>query len=252
MSNATLCLHKGAEHVTLEQLRLYPTPEDTRSWFPISHAKVVDVATESLEAAGYQIKKADYGVYKDGSRFFGVLNLESSVTTGVGLAIGLRNSVDRSLRVSMCAGNRVFVCDNMAFSSEISITRKHTRFAMRDFSVRMQESVAKLSDFRAAEAERVERMRGMELKEDRAHSLILAANIKGLLPHHKMGDVLQQWNEPACDWGGHTSWRLLNAFTYVLKDAAERNADRYAATTMKLQALILGQPGDMPRGYLAV
>ena len=71
-------------------------------------------------------------------RFFGVLDIEAPLAEGVTLSVGVRNSNDKSFPIGFCEGNRTFVCDNVAFSSEVVITKRHTRFG----NDRYQEGVA--------------------------------------------------------------------------------------------------------------
>jgi len=59
-------------------------------------------------------------------RFFGTLTLRSPLGQGVNLAVGVRSSTDKSISLQWCCGSRVFVCDNLSFSSERVIARKHT------------------------------------------------------------------------------------------------------------------------------
>jgi hypothetical protein len=51
--------------------------------------------------------------------------LRTPLSDGVNLAVGLRSSIDKSIALQWCCGSRVFVCDNLAFSAETQITRKH-------------------------------------------------------------------------------------------------------------------------------
>src|ERR1041384_4160845 len=46
--------------------------------------------------------------------------------------LGVRNSYDRSLAVGLTLGSRVFCCDNLAFSGEVTMHRKHTLNVFRD------------------------------------------------------------------------------------------------------------------------
>ena len=47
---------------------------------------------------------------------------------GCRFSIGIRNSHDKSLRLGLTAGLRVFVCSNMAFSGEFTpVLAKHTK-----------------------------------------------------------------------------------------------------------------------------
>jgi hypothetical protein len=64
---------------------------------------------------------------------FGVLTCTNGIAhKDYGLAIGLRTSYDRSLSVRMIAGTHVLCCDNLAFSGEVSMQRKHTANVFRD------------------------------------------------------------------------------------------------------------------------
>jgi hypothetical protein len=55
------------------------------------------------------------------ARFFATLDLENEVCDGVRLAVGIRNSFDKSFPIGFCCGERVMVCDNLSFGSEVII-----------------------------------------------------------------------------------------------------------------------------------
>jgi len=55
----------------------------------------------------------------DGVKLFGVLDLEITFD-GCRFAIGIRNSNDKSMRLALTAGYRVFVCDNMEFHGDFA------------------------------------------------------------------------------------------------------------------------------------
>ena len=58
---------------------------------------------------------------------FGVLDLETTFD-GSRFAIGIRNSNDKSMRLTLTVGYRVFVCDNMAFHGDFTPVRaKHSK-----------------------------------------------------------------------------------------------------------------------------
>nr|MBS0019438.1 hypothetical protein [Gammaproteobacteria bacterium] len=42
--------------------------------------------------------------------------------------VGLRGSYDQTLPRGLAVGSRVFVCDNLAFSGEVTIKTKQTTF----------------------------------------------------------------------------------------------------------------------------
>ena len=112
-ASSSLVLHAGARAVTLEELKAFRAPEPEGRWYPVSHARVVETVKATLHEAGYDIRKEQYGLMRGGGRFFGTLDLGTPVASGVTLAVGVRNSVDKSFPLGFCAGNRVFVCDNL-------------------------------------------------------------------------------------------------------------------------------------------
>src|SRR3954449_13306587 len=70
-----------------------------------------------------------------------------------------RDRHNKSLPIGFCAGSRVFVCDNLAFRSELLVTRKHTRFGDRRFREAISQAVLDLDSFRRAEVGRIALMR---------------------------------------------------------------------------------------------
>ena len=69
----------------------------------------------------------EYAVSPDGMKVFGVLDLQTEME-GCRFSIGLRNSHDKSMRLAMTCGYRVFVCSNMAFAGDFtSVLAKHSK-----------------------------------------------------------------------------------------------------------------------------
>ncbi len=239
MAESHLILHRGARPVTPEGLEQYQAPPPEGRWFPLSHSHVLAVVTQTLTDAGYRIAKQQLGVMRDGSRFFGTLDLRSEIAEGVSLAVGIRNSVDKSFPLGFAAGNRCIVCDNLCFSAELLIRRKHTIHGERDFGRRISEAVGSLASFRAQEAIRIERLHQTELDDDRADALILRAFERGIVGARELPRVLQQWrNPPFEEFRARTAWSLLNAFTTAIKEKADRQPHAHAVQTIRLNALL--------------
>jgi hypothetical protein len=111
----TLCSY-GAK-VTREELARVTTPAATATHKPIPHIAVVDKLIEALSFRQIGVVREEYAVSSDGMRMFGVMDLSSGFD-GCRFAIGLRNSHDKSFRLSCTVGLRVFVCENLAFHGE--------------------------------------------------------------------------------------------------------------------------------------
>lgn len=113
----TLCSY-GAK-LTREELARVATPAATATHKPIPHIAVVEKLIEALGFRQIGVVLEEYAVSSDGMRMFGVMDL-SSAFDGCRFAIGLRNSHDKSFRLSCTVGLRVFVCENLAFHGEYS------------------------------------------------------------------------------------------------------------------------------------
>lgn len=236
---STLVLHCGAKPVTRDELTAFKAPEPRGRWFPLSHSRVLSVVSETLQDAGYSIDREALGVMRDGSRFFGTLDLKSPIAEGVTLAVGIRNSVDQSFPLGFCAGSRVFCCDNLAFSAELLVRRKHTLHGERDFVRRIAEAVTGLEAFKGQEAARIDRLKAAELSLDRADALILRAYEKGIVGHRDLARVLREWREPGYDdFKAQNAWSLYNAFTTAMRDRAKKQPHQFAVATMRLHGLL--------------
>jgi hypothetical protein len=104
-----------------EELALVPTPLATETHRPIPHHEIVQALIETLGFRHIGIVYDEYAVSPDGMKMFGVLDLATGMA-GCRFSIGLRNSHDKSLRLAVTCGYRVFVCSNMAFSGDNCIS----------------------------------------------------------------------------------------------------------------------------------
>jgi hypothetical protein len=239
--SSTLMLHCGAREVDRAALALVPTPEPTATWFPVGHAAVVDSVTQQLDSAGFSILKARFGLSRGDARLFATLDLESRLADGVALAVGVRNSLDKTLPLGFVAGSRTFVCDNLSFSSELMVARKHTRFGEERFVEAISLAVKSLEQFHAGEVARIEDMRTRRITDMEAESLILRAFEADIISTRMLPDVLQEWRKPTFEeFSDRTAWSLYSAFTTVLRPRALSNAPQHAALTIRLGSLFGG------------
>lgn len=239
MAQSALILHRGARSVERRELDAIEAPPPTRTWFPIRHSQVLDTVMGTLEGAGFHSTRTQLALTPDNHRFFGTLDLESPVADGVTLAVGIRNSTDQSFPISFCCGERVFCCDNLAFSSEVVVSRKHTRFGELRFNEGISQAVVALHQYRETAAARIAEFRSCHLTEDQADAYLLRSYEKGLVTSRLLPEVIREWRNPSVDeFRAPTKWSLLNAFTGVLKPMQERNPARAAALTIRLQHLL--------------
>ena len=235
-----LMLHAGGKLATRAELEACTTPPPEGRWHPTAHVTVLDAVKETLHGAGYVNKAEKYGLARSDARFFGVLDLETPLAHGVALSVGVRNSVDKSFPLGFCAGSRVFVCDNLAFRSELLVRRKHTLNGMRAFGQAIGAAVASLTSFQEAEQIRIQRMSEMALNPAQASHVILTAFRRGIISTLQLPLVCKEWEEPRHeDFAPRTAWSLFNAFTEILKPRAVSAPQAFVASTIRLNGLLL-------------
>src|SRR5271166_6462271 len=151
-------------------------------------------------------------------KMFGVLDLETSFE-GCRFSIGLRNANDKSMRLALVIGYRVFVCDNMAFHGDFTpVLAKHSKhFSLVDALAvgvdRMQRNFEPMR-------RQVEGWREVQLTDDRAKLIIYRAFVEAEFdaPKHLLRDVHDAYFNPRYpEFQPRTVWSLTNAFTSALK-----------------------------------
>ena len=220
MHRANLILHCGARSVTRDRIAATATPARTRTWVPIPHARLLEGVQSNLEGAGMSVVTEAHALTHDGARYFGLLQLANDHDdTDHGLVVGLRNSHDQQFPAGLAVGAAVFICDNLSFSSEVTLARKHTAHVQRDLPALIERAVGRLGDLRRSQEERFARYKTHELSDGQAHDLVIQALDAGVVPVTKIPDVLAEWRQPrhAEFRDGRTAWRLFNGFTEALK-----------------------------------
>jgi hypothetical protein len=218
-------LHCGGWEATKADLASVPVPPATDSYVPVPYGRFVEEVELHVPRFGLTITEERFALARGGQQMFGVL----ICTNGHGsedfaLAIGLRNSIDRSLSAQMLAGSNVFVCDNLAFSGEVKASRKHTVNVFRDLPdmiYRMLSQVRVLQERTVAE---IASMKALALESREADHLMIEAIRADALPASLLPKVLERWEKPAQPelFGGRNAWLLFNAFTEVLKTRSPR------------------------------
>jgi hypothetical protein len=235
---SSLLLHKGSRLVTREELALVPVPAATKTWFPVPHSTVVDRVRTTMQEAGFAVKRESLALSRSNARLFGTLDVESGLAEGVDLCIGVRNSLDKSFPIAFCGGHRVLVCDNLAFSSEIVVSRKHTRHGADRFQEAICKAVQGLEQFRKAESGRIAHQQRTEIPDVAAESLMLRAYERGLVSSLQLPALIRGWRAPPHEvFRPRTLWSLWNAFTAATTPVQRSNPQRYCSLTIALQGL---------------
>jgi hypothetical protein len=214
-----LLAHCGTNKLNREQLAIIPAPEGTDTYQPLAHSNIIEALLETLAFRHISVVRDEYAVSDDGMKMFGVLDLETTFE-GCRFSIGVRNANDKSMRLAMTVGYRVFVCDNMAFHGDFTpVLAKHSKhFSLVDaVSIgvdRMQRSFEPMR-------RQVETWKGSLIQDDAAKLLIYRAFVEGQLeaPKHLARRVHELYFNPTVEeFAPRTLWSLENSFTSAFKE----------------------------------
>ena len=236
----TLILHCGAKAATREEVDAVVTPNGTDTWTPIAHGEIADAVESSLVGTGLAPKSVDYGLTKDGLRLFGLYTLAGD-HPDYALTVGFRNSHDKSFAASVCVGSRVFVCDNLCFSGEVTISSKHTKHLRSRLTRIVSEAVEKLTVRRQLVERRIALYKETEVaSQAHLHDLVLRSFRADAIPAQAISKVISEFEAPRHpefrDWN---LWNLQNAFTEVLKSYGE-----IERRTIRLNGVLDTEIGD--------
>jgi len=238
MGDSKLVMHCGSKKATWDDILKIETPEPEGRWMPVPHARVVEEVVEHLDRAGLQVTESAYALDNGGQRFFSLLGLD--VKGGDGeyqLVVGARNSHDKTFPISMAVGSRVFVCDNLAFSSEIQVTRRHTKNVMDDFPRLIATACGRIKGSAEDQERRFAHYRDVNLSDTMVHDILVQSLDIKAIGSTALPKVLQEWREPRHEEFAkdHSAWRLWNAYTEILK---EYDVMALSSRTTALQGLM--------------
>jgi hypothetical protein len=204
--------------LTRVELAGVATPTGTATHKPVPHAEVVEALVEALGFRHIGVVKEEFVVSKDGMKMFGVLDLDSGMD-GCRFSIGMRNSHDKSMRLAMVVGVRVFVCENMAFSGDFQpVLAKHSKhFSLQNaLSIGVDQMQRNFDGMRR----QVDAWRECQLSDVAVKLIIYRAFVESDLevPRHLARPVHDLYFNPQHEeFQPRTLWSLSNAFTSAFK-----------------------------------
>ncbi|MCH1499352.1 MAG: DUF945 domain-containing protein [Akkermansiaceae bacterium] len=216
-----LLLHCGAQQVTRESISEVPTPPNTETWYPMSHDHLLNEVEEQLTNGGFKLGRQAHALSHDGARYFGLLELRlpGHQHCDYRWVVGLRNSHDKTFPAAMVAGTQVFVCDNLAFTGQVKLSRKHTRFAERDLRHLTSRAVGKLGDRFMKLDQRIDAYKQKRITDNKAHDLIVRALDCRAITATQVPKVLSEWRKPTHrEFRRRNIWSLFNAVTETHKE----------------------------------
>jgi hypothetical protein len=206
--------------VNAEQLQSVITPEATRSHQPIAHSLLVDLTREAINRAGLQISLEEHSLTRGGLRYFGGFALNGADITGEDrqIVLGLRNANDKTFSASVCVGNRMMVCENLCFSSDVKLSRSHTTHIMRDLPRVLSDAVGRVVSSWNDMGKRIEHYKQVEISRERAADMLVDLVDAKAFSGSDVYFTIKEFQNPRHEeFKGGSLWTLYNAITENLK-----------------------------------
>lgn len=245
MRDSRLYLHCGANIAPREDLALTPLPPVTETYHPLAHDVFVDLVEDKMADIGFRFGEQAHSLTRGGQRYFGLVNLLNGEAGNEqhALVMGLRNSYDKAFAASLTWGSVVFVCDNLAFSGEVVIGRKHTSRIMEDLPGLITAGVSHTKFMAKVQTQRFEFYQQAGMTDRQADLAACELYRRKVISSSRIGAVIDEWDEPSHDHGGYKVWRFFNAVTEVLKSASLLDRPKQ---TIELQAVCDTVAGFVP------
>lgn len=213
----SLVLHCGTKRRSHSQIENSQTPESTDTWHPTPHIMMVNMLEEKLPEHGFEVTETALSLNDEGTRMFGMMNL-SSTHDDYSPVVGFRNAHDKMFSQAICCGSSVFVCDNLAFSSEIQFRRRHTPNIERDLPGIVDEALSRLDAAQTFQARRIENYKAVEIDDKLAHHILIRAMKQAVFSPSKVAKAVTEWESPRHpEFEPRTLWSLFNGVTEILK-----------------------------------
>ena len=190
------------------------------SYQPISHNLLIDKTRKHLDDGGFSVVDECHNLARGGKRYFGLFEVTHPTRENSerGTIIGLRNAHDKCFPAGLCAGDAPFVCDNLIFTNNVKLARRHTRHILAELDQVIARTLGKLFTFWGGQDQRIESYKDFDLTNPQVNDLVIRAYKAGAISKTKVVDVVNQWEKsdhPAF-WDRNMN-SLYNAFTEVYK-----------------------------------
>src|SRR5258708_33918427 len=112
--SATLVVHRGGWEATKADLASVSVPTPTDSYHPVPYGRFVEEVELHIPRFGLKVESSAFALAREGRQMFGVLTCTNRHgPDDYPLAIGIRNSYDRSLSVGLIARPAVLRSTNL-------------------------------------------------------------------------------------------------------------------------------------------
>jgi hypothetical protein len=155
--------------------------------------------------------------------------------------LGLRNAHDKSFAAAICIGNRMLVCENLCFSSDVKLARRHTVNILKDIERVIADAVGRVLAHWNDMGERIAAYQNSALTDEQAGNLIVKLVDSKAFPAREIYNAITEFRKPRhVEFEGSTLWSLYNSITENLKGGDLSKLPFRTMTTQSIFDVVAG------------
>ena len=207
-----------SREVNLGDLQNIEMPEATNTYVPVSHYDLaMNVGSIGERVIDKELHSKKFGLARHGQHMFATYTFKNDEDE-VGMSIGFRNSYDKSMSIGVCVGAKVFVCENLMMTGEVTFMRKHTGNILDELNSLIFKVLYNSEDKFVQLQEDKESMKEVPINNQRAWETMGVLFGKGIINTPQISIMKKEWKNPSHDaFDDDSLWSLYNAGTEALK-----------------------------------
>ena len=207
-----------SREVNLGDLQNIEMPEATNTYVPVSHYDLaMNVGSIGERVIDKELHSKKFGLARHGQHMFATYTFKNDEDE-VGMSIGFRNSYDKSMSIGVCVGAKVFVCENLMMTGEVTFMRKHTGNILDELNSLIFNVLYKSDDKFAQLQDDKESMKEIPINNQRAWETMGVLFGKGIINTPQISIMRKEWKNPSHEeFNDDSLWSLYNAGTEALK-----------------------------------
>jgi hypothetical protein len=196
-------------------------PQQTRTYKPVSHERLIDLTLESIHQSGFELASESYSAARNGNVANGKFAIKNVADSEMQLQIGWQNSYDKSLSLKFAIGTKIFICSNGCVSGDYGAFKKKHQGEIQEFTPQaITEYIQRAGDaFQRMQAER-ETMKSIDVSR-RVQAELIGRMIveEQFIESTQLNIIRKELENPTHDYGASGSlWELYQFTTFSMKE----------------------------------
>lgn len=196
-------------------------PQQTRTYKPVSHERLIDLTLESIYQSGFELASESYSSARNGNVANGKFAIKNVADSEMQLQIGWQNSYDKSLSLKFAIGTKIFICSNGCVSGDYGAFKKKHQGEIQEFTPQaITEYIQRAGDaFQRMQAER-ETMKSIDVSR-RVQAELIGRMIveEQFIESTQLNIIRKELENPTHDYGASGSlWELYQFTTFSMKE----------------------------------